>query len=167
MFADVDSMTALQAINNQNELILCSYEEFIDCCLKGSCNGTFARNLSLYQCVVDLGGLAMAKLYNSTNHKCESDKYPEVVKINGAAYVMAYDPEDALAIAVYRQPVAVAVDASHQSFMLYQGGVYYNANCSSESLHLDHSMLVVGYGTQAGGEDYWIVKNSWGKINVK
>ena len=161
MFADVDSMTALQALNSDNKFVLGSYEEFIDCCLKGSCNGTFAHNLSLYQCVVDLGGLALAEQYNSTNHKCNSNLYPPVIKINGAAYVTAYDDEQTLTTAVaQRGPVAVAVDANHQSFLMYEKGIYYNSNCSSTSL--DHSMLVVGFGTE-NDEDYWIVKNSWGK----
>ena len=71
-----------------------------------------------------------------------------------------YGQELMLAKAVAEQPVVVAVDASHQSFQLYEKGIYYNSNCSSKSL--DHSMLVVGYGTQ-NGEDYWIVKNSWGE----
>jgi len=55
-------------------------------------------------------------------------------------------------------PVAVAIEADQIFFQLYSGGVL-TASCG---VSLDHGVLLVGYGTD-GSDDYWKVKNSWGK----
>merc|ERR1719228_1147539 len=64
--------------------------------------------------------------------------------------------EDALQRAVASVgPISVGIDAGHPSFQLYKKGIYYEPHCSS--VRLDHGVLVIGYG-----QDYWLVKNSWG-----
>jgi len=67
--------------------------------------------------------------------------------------------ETGLQSAVQNQPVAVAIDASKNSFQLYKSGIYYESSCSSS--RLDHGVLAVGYGAD-GSNQYWVVKNSWG-----
>ena len=61
--------------------------------------------------------------------------------------------------AVANQPVSVAIEADKSVFQLYKSGVFDNDSCGH---HLDHGVLAVGYGTDAG-TDFWKVKNSWGE----
>merc|ERR1711865_355003 len=59
--------------------------------------------------------------------------------------------------ALQQQPVTIAIQADQASFQHYESGVL-TADCGTQ---LDHAVLAVGYGTDSGN-DYWLVKNSWG-----
>nr|TKV99448.1 hypothetical protein SEVIR_8G044200v2 [Setaria viridis] len=65
--------------------------------------------------------------------------------------------EVSLQNAVAMQPVAVSIEAGGTNFQHYKKGVY-NGPCG---ISLNHAVTVVGYDQQ-GGDEYWIVKNSWG-----
>ena len=42
-----------------------------------------------------------------------------------------------------------------------QPGIYREEQCSTQNL--DHAVLAIGYGVEEEtGEEYWLVKNSWG-----
>jgi len=64
--------------------------------------------------------------------------------------------ESALMAQLQSGPVSVAVDAQ-MGWQTYRGGVL-SGFCGKS---LDHGVLLVGSGTDAG-KDYWLVKNSWG-----
>ena len=55
-------------------------------------------------------------------------------------------------------PVSVAIEADKRDFQQYKSGVITGSGCGTR---LDHGVLAVGYGTESG-QDYFLVKNSWG-----
>ena len=74
-------------------------------------------------------------------------------------FVDVNNTEHALMEALAWQPVSVAIEADQQSFQFYKSGVYNDPECGNR---LDHGVAAVGYGTTDNGQDYWVVRNSWG-----
>ena len=71
---------------------------------------------------------------------------------------MSTDSKQATMSAVAQQPVSITIEANQYSFQLYSSGVV-TASCGTR---LDHGVLAVGYGSEAGTV-YWMAKSSWGE----
>ena len=57
-------------------------------------------------------------------------------------------------------PVTVVI-TTDIDWELYRSGIYYSEDCMDTTEIFNHVVVVVGYGNE-NGQDYWIVKNSWG-----
>lgn len=74
--------------------------------------------------------------------------------------------EDDLMMAMnkYKRPLGVAVQVVGTGFDLYKSGVFYSESCVNAT-KLDHAVVLVGYGNDEKFGDFWIVRNSWGRVS--
>eukprot|EP00123_Amoebidium_parasiticum_P015299 comp22882_c0_seq1/m.36152 comp22882_c0_seq1/g.36152 ORF comp22882_c0_seq1/g.36152 comp22882_c0_seq1/m.36152 type:complete len:557 (-) comp22882_c0_seq1:489-2159(-) len=142
-------------------LLVLSEQQLIDCAWDEGpqgCDGGSPVAAMTY--IKKAGGLMRENEYKYTgeNGYCMFKQEDAAVQIDKVVRVSVGDEEgmkDALANV---GPLAVAFDASQESFTFYSSGVYYDPNCTKV---LDHAVVAVGYGTTSEGEDFWLVKNSW------
>ena len=87
---------------------------------------------------------------------CKYSKAKGVVEVKSFANVPARSSA-ALKAALAKGPVAVAIEADKTVFHGYTGGIITGSACGTS---LDHGVLAVGYGSDAG-QEYYLVKNSW------
>ena len=153
IFDGVSAVESFYAIKS-GKLAQLSVAEATDCC--------YTRFIDdIFNCFARIGGLCSEASYPKQKGVCDSKSCTPVAKVTGEVNVQSGN-ETALEVAVLIQPVLVAVDASHPSFQVYVSGVYSEPSCSSKEL--DHTLLLVGYGTTQDGVDYWICQNSWGEL---
>ena len=139
-----------------------SQQELVDCSDSYGNMGCSGGEMdAAFQYVIDNGlCLNQSYPYTATDGICQNTTCQKVVHIKNFSDIVKND-EHALAKAVTKQPVSVAIQANLQSFQLYTSGIYSDPECGDD---LDHGVLVVGYGYDWTSDmDYWIVKNSWGQ----
>ncbi|XP_047531379.1 cathepsin L-like [Vanessa atalanta] len=149
---------------NTGFLVPLSEQNLIDCSAaygNNGCKGGFVANSFTY--IRDNEGINTEASYP---YKAITDSCMYDSDYVGAKVVSFVDlpkgDEDTLKNAVATVgPVSVVIDANQAAFQFYTTGVYYDDECDSNNLN--HAMLVVGYGTDKEGGDYWLVKNSWGR----
>ncbi|XP_072226285.1 cathepsin S-like [Leuresthes tenuis] len=143
-------------------LVSLSPQNLVDCStIVGNlgCRGGYITKS--YSYIIRNGGVDSESFYpyEHQNGKC---RYSAKGKAGYCSnfHVLPRGDERALQAAVASVgPIAVAVNAMLPSFHMYRGGLYNEPSCNPK--FVNHAVLVVGYGTDAG-QDYWLVKNSWG-----
>ena len=83
--------------------------------------------------------------------------YNQGARVSDYYYTYNGDEETLKSLVARHGAVVTSVNAD-SPFMEYGGGIF--AGCTSDATN--HAVTVVGYGTE-NGEDYWLIKNSWGE----
>ncbi|CAH1100334.1 unnamed protein product [Psylliodes chrysocephalus] len=143
------------------KLVSLSEQNLVDCA-KDDCYGCKGGWMGKAMEYAEKNGIMREDAYpykEVASTECQFNVSESVLKPKEHIFV-TNGSEDALKKAVARQPVAVAINAGHD-FQFYSWGILDDSSCVSDSYHLNHGVLVVGYGI-FNEKDYWIVKNSWG-----
>ncbi|KAK8943181.1 Xylem cysteine proteinase 1 [Platanthera zijinensis] len=157
------AVAAIESINQikSGKLVSLSEQELIDCDISGEDQGCEGGLMdTAFKFIVDNHGINSEANYPfaGEDSSCNSKKASvSAVKISGFEDVPANN-EAALLKAVTGQPVSVAIDGGDPNFQSYAGGTF-TGPCDTQ---LDHAVTAIGYGTDADGTKYWLVKNSWG-----
>ncbi|KAH8307748.1 hypothetical protein KR044_012240, partial [Drosophila immigrans] len=156
-FAAIGTLEGQHFIKHQ-QLVSLSEQNLVDCdSTNGGCSRGWTEKALIY--IKNNGGVNTddSYPYEGVDGECRFNPANVGAKVTGTVQV-ARDDESALAAAVAKKgPISVAIDASF--FQHYEGGVLDEPSCQDE---VNHGVVVVGYGRDDIGGDYWLVKNSWG-----
>jgi len=140
-------------------LVPLSEQQFVDCDkVDSGCNGGLMDNAFKF---AEENAICTEKSYpyKAVGGSCKASSCTTGIpkgSVTGFKDVTVNSEQDLMS-ALNKQPVSIAIEADRSAFQLYKSGVL-SGWCGT---NLDHGVLAVGYGTE-DGQDYWLVKNSWG-----
>ncbi|KAJ8446347.1 hypothetical protein Cgig2_005878 [Carnegiea gigantea] len=155
------------------ELVSLSEQQLVDCdheCdpeEKGACDDGCNGGLmtTAFEYLLKAGGVQREQdyPYSGRGGTCKFDKSKVAASVANFS-VVSIDEDQIAANLVKNGPLAVGINAAYMQTYLH--GVSCPYICMR---HLDHGVLLVGYGSagyapiRLKNKPYWIVKNSWGE----
>ena len=166
-FSTTGSLEGIDFITN-GKLNSYSEQQLVDCDnfkhggKDHGCNGGLMDNA--FSWIHKNGGLCLENdyMYVSGVSK-QADTCNKTCTLTNTSQITSFQnvvpsSDDMMMLALSVQPVSIAIEADQREFQLYKSGVFTSLTCGT---NLDHGVLAVGYGTD--GNDYYKIKNSWGK----
>ncbi|PNX54304.1 cysteine proteinase, partial [Trifolium pratense] len=157
-FATVGAIESSWKIKTGN-LISLSAQHLIDCDSQSKgCRGGYIDTAFEFEATF-ADGIPSEDDYpfKGIQQACRDDFKPSA-GINDFHFVPG-GSEQQLLQAVAQRPVAARI-ASGPEIHAYKGGIY-SGSCGPS---LNHAIVIVGYGISVYGQNYWIIKNSWGNV---
>lgn len=141
-----------------------SEQQLVDCAGafdNHGCNGGLPSHAFEY--ISYAGGLTDEANYPyvATTNNCSFSSIDPVILVEGGSVNISTSEVDLQQALFQHGPVSVAFQVI-DGFRDYTSGVYHNVTCKNGPMDVNHAVLAVGFGTDAQGMDYWLIKNSWG-----
>lgn len=160
------AFTAASVVESQyaianNKVFNLSVEQLLDCDFSNrGCEGGATSYAFSY--IKSISGLQSEETYKYTGNpgKCMFNESLGIATIKSFRKELSHDEEKMKKIVFTNGPIAGAMDATGLQF--FSGGIYKCPQKEWKYKNLNHAVTIVGYGTNDSGEDYWIIKNSWG-----
>ena len=162
-FSVVCNLESMYAIKKE-VLKSFSMQYLIDCDPNNAgCNGGLID--STWKWIVENRGHLMFEEdypYTGTKGKCKADS-SKYIDMTVTGYTKVSSDEEEMKEVLYNTG-ALCVVLNGNPLQYYSGGVIDLSSSECNPYAINHMTNIVGYGTTTDGLDYWIGRNSWGKI---